>query len=159
MSDDKPNGHDPSERMNREDGLLVMNACFAEKFAGYQRIQTDEGLRWVKSADGDDPVRLTLEQLPTVAGSGFTFMTFLADMLKAANAQPESPGLLFAFNQQQSGQYVCVVGSMNGEAFSPHQMQSDEDPAVAIGAVMLKMVGANPKAEHRALMPHRYLVS
>jgi hypothetical protein len=153
------------EQIHPEDRSLIINAGFAERFAGFERILTQEGWRWTPpNSDAQSPTLMSIEELPKVEGTRYNLIEFLDKMCKLHSQDPAIAAnngvLLWSVNIQPGGAYAATIGRMCDEGdYEPMHGHLDEDPAVAIAVAMLKTVQFSPSVAHRELFPHRYLAT
>lgn len=156
--------------MSPEDMMQVVDAAFAESFAGFTRAHNGTDWQWhVERVDEHNPELIHhevcgIEKLASVAKSHAGFLERLIQFCKDASAEaPDDKKLVWSVMQNRDGKYRCqILIQLAPEKGKPPLAQpiasgESDGLSVAVAIAMFQATGVDLARLHRDLFPHRYL--
>lgn len=158
-----------------QDIVELVKIAYLEQFAGYERIQTPHGVRWLSGDRSENDLanslaEISMEQLPEITGTGFALLSALDAYCDNANERaPPGVRLVWSVNKRPDGDCAVALAEAldptaagNETAKPQHDVKYvavANDPAFAIALAMVQSSPANMDQMHRELFPHRYIVT
>lgn len=161
------------QRLLADDMEAIARIAFAETFASFERMRNAQGTDWCWVRTSNDGAQaassepITFDQIPHVAGTGFSLVEYLDETCRQCNDETIPQGAALMWGMQMSSPrdeggfpvYSCVIViAAEGKSVTPKANIEHTDPAMAIALCMLLLKQVNLPAMHRELFPEKYLL-